>query len=345
MPLPSRKPLAKSDIIFPAMSLLDAHQRTIRDLRISLTAACNFRCFYCLPQGSRHGVSPTLAISEISRLAAVFVSLGIEKIRLTGGEPMLRRDLPALVEMLASLTPRPNIALTTNGTGFADQARALKQHGLDRATVSIDSLDRENFRRITGIDGLPAALKAVDAAIDEQLFPVKVNAVIVRGRNDNEIAEMAAFAREKAVAVRFIEFMPLDAGGSWQRDLVVSGREIRQHIDRRFPLVESGVERGSKTAQIFRFADGSPGSIGIIAPVTEPFCGACSRIRLTADGQLRTCLFSASEFDIIGPLRRGADDAEIANLIRSAVHQKEKGHHIDSPGLLRPNRSMSMIGG
>jgi len=330
------------------MALRDSYNRTIRDLRISLTDRCNFRCFYCLPNGEPPLArkETILTFEEIVRISRVFVSLGVEKIRLTGGEPLLRRDVPKLVSQLSDLKPAlHDIALTTNGTGFRRQAARLREAGLDRVTLSLDSLDRENFRDITGVDDLEDALDAIDAAREFGFEPVKVNAVIVRGRNDHEIVDLARFAREKNVAMRFIEFMPLDSGGEWDRSLVVSGREIRDVINAEFPLELIDSDRGSETSWKYRFADDAPGEIGIIAPVTEMFCGQCSRIRLTADGQIRTCLFSTVEHDLRSVVRSGTSDEEITDFIRSVTLQKEPRHTINDPAFTPASRTMSFIGG
>lgn len=330
------------------MSLTDAYHRTIRDLRISLTDRCNFRCFYCLPHGEPAWAKreTLLTFEEITRLAGIFVSLGIEKIRLTGGEPLIRRDVPVLVKMLSGLKPLlRDLALTTNGHDFERFAADLKAAGLDRVTFSLDSLRPERFHEITGSDSLGRVLSSIEAAKRLGFHPVKINAVVVRGRNEDEVAELAGFARENAVSMRFIEYMPLDSGREWDRSLVVSGREIRERIESEFPLELKVASRGSETAWKFRFADGSPGEVGIIAPVTEMFCGQCSRIRLTADGQLRTCLFSTKEHDLLGPLRSGIGDDEIAELIKTAALKKEPRHYINDPGFIQPDRTMSFIGG
>jgi GTP 3',8-cyclase len=329
--------------------LTDSYGRRIRDLRVSLTDRCNFRCFYCLPHGEppMSPKSQTLSFEEIERACAVFVPLGIEKIRLTGGEPMLRRDLPVLTRKLAALKTRGllDLALTTNGYFLADQAQVLKDAGLDRVTVSLDSLRRETFDQMTGVDALARVLDAIEAAKRAGLTPIKINAVIVRGYNEGEVADFADFAREHDLAMRFIEFMPLDSGHDWSRESVVSGREIRERIEARFPLVPAQVPRGSETSSRWRFADGAPGEIGIIAPVTEPFCGACSRIRLTADGQIRTCLFSTVEHSLRDVLRSTESDEEVADYIRSVVLKKEPRHHINDPSFRQPARTMSFIGG
>lgn len=328
--------------------LRDAYNRQIRDLRISVTDRCNFRCFYCLPDGAAPMArkDTLLSFEEIEYVSEIFVSLGIEKIRLTGGEPLIRRDLPKLVEKLTRLKPAlKDIALTTNGFTLPHHAGALKKAGLDRVTISLDSLDAANFTDITGVDAMDKVFKAIETARHFGFDPVKLNAVIVRGRNDHEIVDFARFARERAVSMRFIEFMPLDSGHEWDRDMVVSGREIREAIDAVFPLERIGESRGTETAWKYRFADGAPGEIGIIAPVTEMFCGQCSRIRLTADGQIRTCLFSTKEHDLRGLVRGGAGRGEVVGFIESVVLQKEPRHYINDPVFKPASRTMSFIGG
>jgi cyclic pyranopterin phosphate synthase len=358
--------------------LKDSYNRTIRDLRVSLTDRCNFRCFYCLPHGEPP-IAPKeqmLSYEEIEYVCDIFVELGIEKIRLTGGEPMMRQDIEIMIRKLAKLkTPRAlvsdklqfvddwprkspgsdgdklkfvglrDLALTTNGYFLPDRAQGLKDAGLDRITISLDSLKRDVFKQMTGVDVLDRVLAGIEAAKRAGLQPIKINAVIVRGHNEDEVADFAAFAREHDVKMRFIEFMPLDAGHDWSRDDVVSGREIRERISERFPLVPVDVSRGSETASRYRFADGAPGEIGIIAPVTEAFCGACSRIRLTADGQIRTCLFSTVEYSLRDVVRDGATRAEIIDFIEGVVMKKEPRHFINDPGFVAPSRSMSFIGG
>ena len=327
--------------------LKDSYGRAIRDLRVSVTDRCNFRCFYCLP----HGEPPSapkeqmLTYEEIHCLTEIFVSLGVEKVRLTGGEPMLRRDIETLVGKLAGIAGLRDLALTTNGFSLPERARSLKEAGLGRVTVSLDSLRRDTFRRMTGVDMLAGVLAGIEAAKRAGLGPVKVNAVIVRGHNEGEVADLAAFAREHDVSMRFIEFMPLDSGHEWSREMVVPGREIRRRISERFPLVAVGEERGSETASRYRFADGAPGEVGIIAPVTEPFCGACSRIRLTADGQIRTCLFSKVEHSLRDCLRSGASRSEVVEYIRAVVMRKEPRHYINDTAFEQPERTMSLIGG
>jgi cyclic pyranopterin phosphate synthase len=288
-----------------------------------------------------------LSYEEIEYVCEIFVALGIEKIRLTGGEPMLRRDIETIIIKLAKLRSSglQDLALTTNGYYLPERARSLKEAGLDRVTISLDSLKRDVFKRMTGVDVLDKVLAGLAAAKEAQLYPIKINAVIVRGHNEDEVADFAAFAREHDVKMRFIEFMPLDSGHEWSRKDVVSGKEIRERINERFPLVRLEVKRGSETSSRYRFADGAPGEIGIIAPVTEPFCGACSRIRLTADGQIRTCLFSTIEHSLRDVVRSGASRDEIVEYIESVVLKKEPRHFINDPGFVAPSRTMSFIGG
>jgi cyclic pyranopterin phosphate synthase len=332
-----------------SMSLRDSYNRPIRDLRVSLTDRCNFRCFYCLPHGEPP-IAPKekmLSYEEIEYVCDIFVGLGIEKIRLTGGEPMLRRDIETIIRKLTRLRSAglQDLALTTNGYYLPERAQSLKDAGLDRVTISLDSLKRDVFKRMTGVDVLDKVLAGIAAAKAAKLEPIKINAVIVRGHNEDEVADFAAFAREYDVKMRFIEFMPLDSGHEWAREDVVSGKEIRERINERFPLVRVNVARGSDTSSRFRFADGGPGEIGIIAPVTEPFCGACSRIRLTADGQIRTCLFSTVEHSLRDVVRSGTSRDEIVEYIHSVIMKKEPRHFINDPGFVAPSRTMSFIGG
>ena len=336
--------------------LQDAHGRQIRDLRVSLTDRCNFRCFYCLPNGEPPLArkETILTFEELEYICEIFVSLGIEKIRLTGGEPLLRKDVEKLVEKLATLkNPKSKIqnlklkdlALTTNGHTFSNRAENLKKLGLDRVTISLDSLKRENFKEITGVDKLDEVLEAIKAAQRANFSPIKLNAVIVRGRNDDELVEFADFARKNDVSFRFIEFMPLDSGHEWKREVVVSGKEIYAKINEVFPLKLKETSRGAETAWKYEFADGAKGEIGIIAPVTEMFCGQCSRIRLTADGQIRTCLFSTTEHNLRDFIRNGANRAEIIEFIESVVMKKEPRHYINDQDFAPASRSMSFIGG
>jgi len=332
-----------------APMLTDSYNRPIRDLRVSLTDRCNFRCFYCLPHGEPP-IAPKeqmLSYEEIDYVCEIFVSLGIEKLRLTGGEPMLRRDIETIIRKLTKLKSSGlrDLALTTNGYYLPERAQSLKDAGLDRVTISLDSLKRDVFKRMTGVDVLDKVLAGIAAAKKAELDPIKINAVIVRGHNEDEVADFASFAREYDVKMRFIEFMPLDSGHEWSREDVFPGKEIRERISERFPLVRVDVARGSDTSSRYRFADGAPGEIGIIAPVTEPFCGACSRIRLTADGQIRTCLFSTVEHSLRDVVRSGVSREEIVEYIHSVIMKKEPRHFINDAGFVAPSRTMSFIGG
>lgn len=323
--------------------LYDSFGRAITDLRLSITERCNYRCVYCRYGDPGHVATDPLRWPQLERLAKVFVGLGIRKLRLTGGEPLLRQGLVGFVQFLSAMGGIET-ALTTNGHLLAPQAEALRAAGLKRITVSLDSLQPAKAARITRVPGgLPHVLAAIRAAADVGLTPLKVNVVLVRGVNDDEIEDFAAFAREHAVALRFIEFMPLEQGELWSRERVVPITELRERIERVFPL-EAIAPRWSETARRFRFRDGAPGEIGIIAPVSSPFCNQCSRVRVTADGQLRTCLFSLREWDLRPALNAG-DEGALIDLIRRAVLLKEERHHIGEPGFHKPDRAMVRIGG
>jgi GTP 3',8-cyclase len=328
--------------------LTDSHGRVIHDLRVSITDRCNYKCVYC--RTGEHGAQyPELAIGEYLRLIKLFVSLGIEKVRLTGGEPLLRNGLIELIGDLASLrTPSGaslDLALTTNGHLLEKLASPLKAAGLNRVTVSMDAVDAPTFERITRVPGsFEKVLRGVRAARDAGLTPLKINCVLLRGFNDNEIEGFARFAREEEVAVRFIEFMPLEEDRLWSPEIVVPLTEIVERISRVMPLKPLPQRDASETARRYTFEDGR-GEIGIIAPVTQAFCGACSRVRLTSDGKIRTCLFSQVEHDLYGRMRAGATDAELAHYIDRTVQGKEARHHIGEPGFLKPSRSMVHIGG
>jgi cyclic pyranopterin phosphate synthase len=326
--------------------LVDGHGRRISDLRVSVTDRCNFRCQYCMPADGLPWLerSALLTFEEIERLVRVFASLGVDELRLTGGEPLVRRDFPRLVEMLASVPGLRDVSLTTNGYLLERDADALVAAGINRVNVSIDSLQRDRFFQITRRDSLPQVLRGLDAlARHPSVHPIKVNAVAMRGFTEEEALPFAEFARSTAFQVRFIEFMPLDADHAWSADQVLTGEELRAIIHAVFPLEELPREP-SATARVFRFADGS-GEIGFINPVSEPFCSDCNRVRLTAEGKLRTCLFSVGETDMREPLRAGASDAELATVIRDAVWRKELKHHVGEPGFRQPPRTMSAIGG
>lgn len=327
--------------------LFDSHQRQIKDLRISLTDRCNFRCFYCRSAEDSFSTpkESILTFEEIVYLSEIFVGLGIEKIRLTGGEPLLRKDIDSLIGKLAKIPNLKDLAITTNGFSLKKRAEELKNAGLDRVTISLDSLQAANFQRITGVNKLSEVLEGIEAAQKANLSPVKINSVIIRGWNDSEILSLAEFARQTGVSLRFIEFMPLDAGRVWRKEKVVSGREIFRTINSQFPLILKENFRGSGTARNYNFADGKQGEIGIIAPITEMFCGQCSRIRLTADGQIRTCLFSTVEHNLRNFLRSGATRSEIAGFIQNVVYKKELKHLINQNTFQPASRTMSFIGG
>ena len=327
--------------------LQDSFGRAIRDLRISITDRCNFRCFYCMPKEAMEWQpkGEILTYEEIVTLAEVFVSLGISKLRVTGGEPMLRRDIEKLIARLAVIPGIEDLAMTTNAHFLRGRAQGLKEAGLQRLTISLDSLDAERFALLTGRNELTQVLDGIDAAIEAGLDPVKVNSVVIRGINDDQAVGFAAFAREKGVRVRFIEFMPLDNGKVWKREMVVPGEELRGRINAVYPLERVKSENPSETARRWRFADGAPGEIGFINPVSQPFCGHCSRIRLTADGMIRTCLFSTVEHNIKRLLRSGAEREELVDFILATIEKKEDRHHINDPQFVQPLRTMSCIGG
>ena len=326
--------------------LRDGHGRRISDLRVSVTDRCNFRCQYCMPAEGLPWLErdQILSYEEVERLVRLFVAIGIEDVRLTGGEPLVRRDFPILVSMLAGIEGLHDLSLTTNGYLLDRDAAALVDAGIQRVNVSIDSLQRDRFFQITRRDALPRVLRGLDAiAAFPQVHPIKVNAVALRGFSEEEALPFAEFARSTSFQVRFIEFMPLDGDHAWTPDAVLSGEELRQIIDAVHPLEELPREP-SATARVFRFRDGK-GEIGFINPVSEPFCADCNRIRLTAEGKLRTCLFSLHETDLRGPLRDGADDAELEAIVRKAVWRKELKHHVGERGFRQPVRTMSAIGG
>ena len=334
--------------------LRDSHGRAILDLRLSVTDRCNYRCVYCRT-GDEGAVYSELPLAEYARLVRLFVSLGVEKIRLTGGEPLLRRGLLELIREIAQLRPafageelaaKPlDIALTTNGHLLAPMAQQLKEAGLQRVTVSMDAVDPEIFARITRVPGsFDRVLAGVRAAREAGLGPVKVNCVLLRGFNDGEIERFAEFSRTEGVIVRFIEWMPLEEDCTWSANTVVPLQEIVERLGRVRRLVPLPANQLSETACRYTFDDGL-GEIGIIAPVSRPFCGHCSRVRVTSDGKVRTCLFSQTDHDLLGPMRRGGSDAELRGLIRRIVEHKEARHHIGEPGFLKPSRSMVHIGG
>ncbi len=334
--------------------LRDSHGRAITDLRLSVTDRCNFRCVYCRTgDGTGEGGATLgeLSLADYAHILRLFVSLGVEKIRFTGGEPLLRRGLVDLVRETARMLPafapgtRLDLALTTNGHLLAPMARDLKAAGMTRVTVSMDACNPETFARITRVpNSFERVRVGIRAAQDAGLGPVKVNCVLLRGFNDGEIEAFAEFSRTEGVIVRFIEFMPLGEDRTWAPETVVRMDEIVERLGRVRPLVPLPANQLSETARRFTFDDGR-GEIGIIAPVSHPFCGHCSRIRLTSDGKIRTCLFSQIDHDLAGPLLRGAEDEDLLDLIRRVVDRKEARHHIGEPGFLSPSRSMVQIGG
>jgi GTP 3',8-cyclase len=325
--------------------LVDGHGRLISDLRVSVTDRCNFRCQYCMPADGlpwleRHEI---LRFEEIARLVGLLAEMGVQDVRLTGGEPLVRRGFPQLVAMLAGIGLR-DLSLTTNGYLLERDADALVEAGIGRVNVSIDSLQRDRFFQMTRRDALPQVLRGLEAiARHRRVRPIKVNAVAMRGFSEEEALRFADFARSTAFQIRFIEFMPLDGDHAWKPDDVLTGEELRAIIERVHPLAEQPREPHS-TARVFRFSHG-PGEIGFINPVSEPFCADCNRIRLTSDGKLRTCLFSLHETDLREPLRSGASDDELEQLVRDAVWRKELKHRVGEPGFRQPPRTMSAIGG
>jgi cyclic pyranopterin phosphate synthase len=326
--------------------LRDAHDRAITDLRVSVTDRCNFRCRYCMPAEGMEWLDRdhVLSFEEITRLVTLFAGLGVTDVRLTGGEPLARRDFPKLVTMLRSVEGIEDLSMTTNGYLLERHAAALVEAGIDRVNVSIDSLSRDRFHEITRRDALPQTLRGLEAiAAFDRVSPIKVNAVGMRDFTEDEVVSFCDLARSKDYEVRFIEFMPLDGDRAWDIDQVLTGAELRELIEEHHPLVELPREPHA-TARVYRFADG-PGQIGFINPVSEPFCADCNRIRLTADGKLRTCLFSIRETDLREPLRAGATDADLEEIVRAAVWRKELKHRVNEPGFVAPPRTMSAIGG
>ena len=341
----------------------------MRDMRVSVTDRCNFRCLYCLPETEEAADfyrtrpdslrnpdpkrriervwkprSELLSFEEIERIVRVAVSTGVDKIRVTGGEPMLRHHLEDLIRLLAAVEGVKDLAMTTNGFLFASKAAVLKQAGLHRVSFSLDSLDAANFKRMTGRNGLGEVLEAIQEAKRQGFPAIKVNAVVIRGMNDHEIEALAEFGLQHGLSMRYIEFMPLDSSRSWLREMVMPGSEILKRLQARFDLAPVLSSNRSETARRWRLRSGE-GEIGIIAPVTEPFCGHCNRIRLTADGKLRTCLFSLGEHDLRPLLRSTASASDLERYLRTAVLGKEDRHHIGEPDFVQPERTMSCIGG
>jgi len=330
---------------FFEMKLHDTFGRQITDLRISVTDRCNFRCVYCRSADSENyrPSDELLTWTELERLARIFLTLGIRKMRVTGGEPLVRAGVEDYIARLHAMGVE-DLSMTTNGYLLAERCERLVDAGLKRVNISLDSLDPAKFERITRTKSYAAVMRGIDATQNSRLAPAKINAVLVRGINDDEVEDFAGFARERGLIMRFIEFMPLDADKHWTREAVVPATEVHSRIHVRWPL-EQMANEASETARKYRFADGTPGEIGLIAPVTQPFCGHCSRIRLTADGKVRTCLFSKDDHDLRPLLRGGATDEDLRHAIVAIVLEKEEGHRINTPDFLAPARTMVYIGG
>jgi cyclic pyranopterin phosphate synthase len=326
--------------------LVDRYGRVASDLRVSVTDRCNFRCRYCMPPEGMPWMpkDQILSFEEVERLARVLVELGVRSMKVTGGEPLVRRDVHLLVAKLRGLGDDLDISMTTNGFLLARHAEGLAGAGLDRVTVSCDSLLKHRFADMTLRDALEEVMHGLDVAARHGLTPIKINTVVIRGYNEDEVVDFARLARATGYEVRFIEYMPLDAQDAWDPKGVVPGAEIISRIAEEFDLVHD-TDDEPEPATPYRFADGAPGRVGVIPSVTEPFCESCNRLRLTADGQLRACLFALEETDLRGPLRAGASDDEIAELARACVAGKWAGHRIGRDDFVRPGRSMSMIGG
>jgi cyclic pyranopterin phosphate synthase len=341
MDLPTSLPTLRPS----AGPLVDTFGRVADDLRISVTDRCNFRCTYCMPAEGLAWLPKTeiLTFEELTRLLAIFVGLGVRSLKVTGGEPTVRADLPTLVRMFREVGPELDISMTTNGVLLDRLAEPLAEAGMDRVTVSCDSLMRHRFEEMTRRDALDRVLAGIVAAKQAGLVPIKINCVVIGGQNEGEVVEFARWSRETGYAVRFIEYMPLDAQHEWERAKVVPSASVVEAIDAVFPLVQEGPDHEPATS--FRFADGAPGGIGVIASVTEPFCDSCNRLRVTAEGQVRACLFALDETDLRGPMRAGASDDDLVDLIRGNVWRKWSGHRINHPDFVQPERSMSSIGG
>jgi cyclic pyranopterin phosphate synthase len=343
LPTPRLRPRGAPALV----GLPDQFGRVARDLRVSVTDRCNLRCTYCMPaEGLPWLAKPEmLTDEELLRVVGVFIGLGVRQVRLTGGEPLLRRSIVEVVQGIAALEPRPQIAMTTNGVGLERIAGRLAEAGLDRVNVSLDTIDADTFTRLTRRDRLTDVEKGLAAAAEAGLTPVKVNAVAMRGTNDHAVSDVLSWCLDRGYELRFIEQMPLDAQHAWDRTSMVSAEEIRERLSERFTLTPvPSAERGSAPAERF-LVDGGPATVGIIASVSEPFCAACDRTRLTADGQVRNCLFSEAETDLRGPLREGASDEDLAALIQGEMWRKLRGHGIGAADFRQPDRPMSSIGG
>ncbi len=326
--------------------LYDGHGRQISDIRVSVTDRCNFRCQYCMPAEGLPWIEreEILRFEEIERLVSLFVEMGVSDVRLTGGEPLVRRNFPKLVAMLASTQGLTDLSLTTNAYLLNRDAKALIEAGIDRMNVSLDSIVRDRFAEIARRDALPEVLEGLEELERfPEVHPIKINAVAIKGFTEKEMFGLVELARKKPYQVRFIEYMPLDAAQLWKQEEVLTGIEVRKMIEAVYPLEELEREQHA-TASVYRFSDGK-GEIGFINPLSEPFCESCNRLRLTAEGKLRTCLFSHYETDLRGPMRAGASDGELEEVIRDAVWQKELKHRVGEEGFRQPLRSMSQIGG
>jgi len=327
-------------------ALVDSFDRVASDLRVSVTDRCNFRCRYCMPAEGLPWLpkGQVLSFEEITRITGILVECGVRSLKVTGGEPLVRRDVPRLVRMLRELGDDLDISITTNGFLLAQNAAELRDAGLDRVTVSCDSLLKHRFKEMTLRDALDEVLEGLRVSAELGLTPVKINTVVLRDTNEDEVANFAQLARDTGYEVRFIEYMPLDAQDDWSAQGVVPGAEILERIAEEFELVADTDDQPEPSTP-FRFADGAPGRVGIIPSVTQPFCDSCNRLRLTADGALRACLFALEETDLRGPLRAGASDDEITELAKACVAAKWSGHRIGKADFIKPSRSMSMIGG
>jgi GTP 3',8-cyclase len=331
----------------PERPLVDRLGRVHTNLRVSVTDRCNIRCFYCMPDEKIRFKprSEILTFEEVTRFVSVAARMGVDKLRLTGGEPLVRADLPSLVEMLARIPGIRDIAMTTNGLLLAEHAEALRRAGLHRLNISLDALSEENFFRIARRPGLQKVLDGIAAAQEVGFERIRLNAVAIRGITESEVIPLGEFARQHGLELRFIEFMPLDAEQQWQNDQVLSGESIRALLEREFgPLIPAARPDPSQPAMDFDYADGR-GRIGFINPVSQPFCGDCNRLRITAEGKIRNCLFSIEEWDARALLRRGATNEELAQLLRECIGAKKPGHGIDSDEFVRPERAMYQIGG
>ncbi len=346
---PDGSPAPRRALAEPAPAggpLVDTFGRVATDLRVSVVDRCNFRCTYCMPAEGLDWLDrdELLTVDEIDRLVRLFVRLGVDEVKLTGGEPLVRGEFTEIVGRIRAVDERLDISVTTNGYLLDRHAAALRDAGLDRVSVSCDSLLAHRFEQMTRRDALERVMAGLRAADDAGFDPIKLNCVVIQGTNDDEIVDFARYSRETGYEVRFIEYMPLDADHAWEREKVIPSQVVLEKVAAEFPLVEDDPDAPAP-ARVYRFADGAPGGVGVIAAVTEPFCDTCNRIRLTADGALRNCLFALEETDLRGPLRAGADDDELERLVRTDVWRKWSGHRIDHPDFVQPERSMSMIGG